>query len=297
MRKMASIFSAILVLTIASISSADITIDGFTDETNDRFTNDPSFIGSGFDFSGVGRRNGWGTLISRNVIVTANHAAGTAPNEYRFYPGNDATATPEVRFESSRMRLVGDSGNSDLLLIALDAPVSSDIAHYNFASELISAPPYDADSNPGIFNAGSFQDEIAYVFGISETVRGDTRTDQAVGRNRVSGYIEEITFGDFSDSLLFARDMPGDADYVPFETLVQAGDSGAPVFIERNGELLLLGVNSFRSGADFSGINYIGNYADDINSFISASAVPEPSSLAILAVVGIASFVRRRRLV
>jgi hypothetical protein len=278
MRESISILVVAIVLTFVGTSAADITINGFTDETNDRFTNSSSFIGAQFDFSGVGRRNGWATLISPNVLVTANHAPGTAPNAYRFYPGNDPTATPVIRTEASRLRLAGQGGNSDLLLIALSEPVTSEIAYYNFADELIEAPAYDADTNPGLFAAGSFQGEEAYVFGLSPTDRtpNNSAIDQAVGRNRITGYIEEITFGAFTDSLLLQNDAQGSGNFVQYETLVQAGDSGAPVFVERDGELVLLGTNSFRSGTDFSGVTYLGNYADQIDAFIALNSV-EPT--------------------
>ena len=58
-----------------SAAYADISINGYTDETNDRFTNSSSFIGNGYNLSGVGQTNGgtsgtagnWATAISRNV--------------------------------------------------------------------------------------------------------------------------------------------------------------------------------------------------------------------------------------
>ncbi len=52
---------------------------------------------------------------------------------------------------------------------------------------------------------------------------------------------------------------------------------------------------TFRSGVEFSGINYIGNYTDDVNAFISANPVPEPTSMVILASIGAVAFLRRRR--
>ena len=282
-------------LTLGSTASADIIIDGYTDEENDRFTNSSSFIAAGLDFSGVGRRPSWGTLIAPNVVIGAAHAIGGAAGQYEFYADNDPNSTPVVRSEISRSRISG----TDLTLVLLDANVGPTITHYNFAQEVLSADPFDADTNSGLFNAGSFQDEVAYVFGISPADSASTAVDQAVGRNRVSGYIENIDFqGNVdNDSLLFARDFEGDDDFVEHETLVQGGDSGAPVFIERNGELLLIGVNSFRATDNtFSGITYTGNLAGEINSFITLNAVPEPSSVTLLVIAGLGAFVRRRRL-
>ena len=92
--------------------------------------------------------------------------------------------------------------------------------------------------------------------------------------NRVTGYIQQIPFlGGRTDAILFANDAEGSSDFVPFETLVQGGDSGAPNFIEQNGELMFIGVNSFVSETDFSGITYVGNYAEEITAFIAMNAV------------------------
>jgi len=293
-RKTLLVFTFAFLSTIGSDASADIVIDGYTDATNDRFTNSGSFIGSGFDFSGVGRRSGWGTLISPNVVIGAAHAIGAG--DYHFYEDNDPNGTPVVRTEAARLRI----GSSDLMLVALNAAVGPSIAHYDFAQEAITAPAFDANTNTELYNSGSFQNEVAYVFGVSPATSADTRVDQAMGRNRITGYIENLPFqsNTNNDSILFARDMMGDADWVQHETLVQGGDSGAPVFVERNGGLLLIGINSFvTTDAGFSGITYTGNLTTEINDFIALNAVPEPSSATIVVIAGVAVFVRRRRLV
>ena len=289
-------FLAVFFLFGVGESSADIFIDGFTDATNDRFTNSSSFIGAGLDFSGVGRSNRWGTLISNNVIITANHFRPSG--EIAFYENNDPNSTPVLR------NIVGPSqqiGNSDVFLSRLSAPVPSSVKVYDIATEFLSAPPFDPNTNNGLQNAGSFQDEEAFLYGISATSRSDTRVDHAVGRNRISGYIENIPFGSNSnnDSLLFIEDVVGDPDYVEFEAQFRGGDSGAPAFVERDGELLLLGINTFindsESDLEFSGVTYAGNHIDEINEFIAINAVPEPGSASlILLAMAACSFVRRR---
>ena len=274
-----------------SESSADIVIDGFTDQTNDRFTNSSSFIGAGLDFSGVGRGNRWGTLISNNVIISAAHARPTG--QIAFYPGNDPTVAPVLR------NVVGPGlkiGSTDIYVAALDAPVPNNINFYNIASEFLSAP-----ADTAIHDAGSFQDEVAYLYGISPTSRSDPRIDHAVGRNRISGYIEDLPFigNTDNDSLLFIEDVAGDEDFVQYESQFRGGDSGGPSFVERNGELLLIGVNSFINGAnselEFSGVTYVGNFTDEINAFVALNAVPEPGSAGlILFAIAVFPCVRRR---
>lgn len=310
-----------LLLIAASNLPADIVIDDFTDATNDRFTNDASFIGSGVDFSGVGRGDGlidggtgdevptqvrWGTLLSRNVIITANHfpASGTNPNRSQtisFFRNNNSN-DEVVRSIVSGQRL----GNSDLYVSVLNAPVPTDVNVYSFATESISATPYDPDTNPGIFSATTsggqnYDDTIAYMLGISPTDRPDseTRFDQAVGRNRISGYIENITInGSDNDTLILIKDPRNDPNYVSNESRFSSGDSGAPLFIEENGELVLLGVNSFiaTGGPVLSGVAYTGNHTAEINAFIAANAIPEPSSALVLLVGSALLAFRRRRI-
>jgi hypothetical protein len=285
----------------AGQSSADIFIDGFTDATNDRFTNSSSFIGNGLDFSGVGRSingtaNRWGTLISNNVVVSASHWRPSG--EIAFYEDNDPTKSPVLRNFAGPSQQIG---NSDIYVAVLDAPVPASFKIYDLATEFLSAPAFDENTNNGIQPGGSFQDEIAYMFGISPTSRGDTRIDQAVGRNRISGYVENIPFGTNTnnDSLLLLLDSNGDADYVQYEAKFAGGDSGAPMFVERNGELLLIGINSFVNAPgttpEFSGNTYIGNYTNEINAFVVANAVPEPGSASIILLAMTAFCSRRRR--
>ena len=291
-------FLAVFFIFGIGESSADIFIDGFTDATNDRFTNSSSFIGAGFDFSGVGRSNRWGTLVSNNVIITANHSRPSG--EIAFYENNDPNSTPILRDIVGPGQQIGDS---DVFLLRLSAPVPDSLKIFDIATEFLSAPTFDPNTDIGsqIENAGSFQDEEAFLYGISATSRSDTRVDHAVGRNRISGYVENIPFGSNAnnDSLLFIEDVVGDPDYVEFEAQFRGGDSGAPAFVERNGELLLLGINTFINGADseleFSGVTYAGNHIDEINEFIAINAVPEPGSASlILLAMAACSFVRRR---
>lgn len=310
----------VLLLLTSNFLSAQIIIDDFTDATNDRFTNDPTFIGAGRDFSGVGRGDGlidtdtglevttqvrWGTLLSRNVVITANHfpAGPVNPNQTNsisFYRNNDSSDSV-VRNLVSGQRL----GNSDLFLSVLDAPVPADFQVYDFARGSISADPFDEDTNntlqPAVTDDGlSLEGEIAYLFGVSPTVRpdADTRFDQAVGQNRISGYLEDIAVnGPDNDLLVLIRDARSDPNYVTHEARFVAGDSGAPLFIDVGGELQLLGTNSVVStaGTVFSGIAYIGNHAAEIDAFIAANAIPEPASGTLIGILSCVVLMRRKR--
>ena len=286
-------FLAVFFLIGIGNASADIVIDGFTDQTNDRFTNSSSFVGAHLDFSGVGRatNNFWGTLISNNVIISASHARPTGQIE--FYEGNDPNVAPVIR------NIVGPGqkiGSTDIWVTTLDAPVSSNLNIFDFATEFLSGP-----SDSTLQDAGSLQGEVAYLYGISPTSRSNPTIDHAVGRNRVSGYVEDLPFlgNTDNDSLIFIEEVAGDEDFVQYESQFRGGDSGGPTFVERNGELVLIGVNSFINGAnselEFSGITYVGNFTNEINSFIALNAVPEPgsASLILLAMAGLCSIRRR----
>ncbi len=56
-------------------SHADLTVRGYSPLLHDRFNNHSSFIGSGIDWSGVGRSSGgrWATMISDTYFLSAAH--------------------------------------------------------------------------------------------------------------------------------------------------------------------------------------------------------------------------------
>ncbi|MFN3190788.1 MAG: PEP-CTERM sorting domain-containing protein [Aureliella sp.] len=280
-------YFAICFLSVLPVSTAQaaIFIDGYTAATNDRFTNDAAFIMAGFDVSGVGQ-NGigrWATAISRNVVVSAVHfpPSGTVS----FYEGNDSSTTPVKRQIASTDRVAG----TDIWLGVLDSPLPNSINHYSFADEVLSTSPGN------VIDAGSLQGLNANLFGLSPEPPADRtgQPDQAVGRNLISGYAEDVNVTGIQfpvDSLLFDFDSPG----VDFEARFRTGDSGGPTFIDVGGELVLLGTNAFAS-TEISGISYIGNHAEFVNEFIAANAVPEPSALGLAGLGASGLWGRRRR--
>ncbi len=300
------------VALICQSVSADIVINGYTHSSNDRFTNSGSFIASGFDLSGIGQTDGgtsgtqgrWATAISRNVVISANHFRPPINGSIFFYGGNDPGATPVTRHVVSGMRI----GSTDLYIGLLNTPLPSTIGYYNFASEGISGTPPDSGGNIFIENAGSWQNNSAWLFGKSpfnhDTDPNDNRTsynDQAVGRNRITGYSENVPFGSNldNDSLIMWHDAPGSSDFVPFEAQYRSGDSGGALFVEVNGRLVVVGINSFLLQNDVgtniaNGATYVGNQAALIQAFINANAVPEPGSATTLCLAALV-LVRYRR--
>ena len=300
----------LLLCVFCSYGRADIVIDGYTDSLHDRFTNSASFILNHQDLSGVGQTDGgasgtagnWATAISRNVVITAHHYRPSLSETIYFYPGNDPSMTPVERHIVSGQRISG----TDLYMGVLNANLPSSIKHYEFATEPLSGTPPDGN-NIFIEDAGIYQDLNAYLFGKSpfdhNSDPNDDRTsynDQAVGRNLITGYSENVPFNGNTnnDSLILFHDSNGDADFVQYEARLRSGDSGGPMFVEINGTLRLLGTNAFLLNGDAgSGINYTGNHAATITSFINDNAaIPEPgSAVVVVSVLLIGSCVRRRR--
>jgi hypothetical protein len=146
----------------------------------------------------------------------------------------------------------------------------------------------------------------AYLFGRSPEADDGNPNEwirsQAVGRNSITGYVENINFlgNTDNDALLLFYEGGGGAGSVQYEAYLQGGDSGAPMFVDINGQLVLLGTNAFINTGGlggtppiFSGINYTGNQAAFITNYINA--VPEPSVVFLLALGQLGCLFRRRR--
>lgn len=301
-RRVVQLSLACAIVFGSSQLEGDILIDDFSSSVNDRFTNSGSFVGNGLDFSGVARtsNNGrWGTLVSRNAVLTAAHFRPSVGSSFFFYETNDPNGVRHEAIVTGGLRVTG----TDLYVSILDRNVDQSIKVYDFASE-----PLSSDPNPGgsvdQSNAGSWQDLNAYMFGVSPTGWSSRELDIAVGRNLISGYDENIPFGSNTDNdtLSLTYNADSDSDYVTNEAYVQSGDSGAPLLVESNGSLVLLGINSFQiTDGDpvtfrATGVTYTGNQASAINSILTANAVPEPNSLIMaFGFFGLASLARKRR--
>lgn len=311
MRFLKSAWSSLCAVTLASFAtsaSADIIIQGYTDATNDRFSNNAAFVAAAYNLSGVGQNASggaptgrWATAISRNVIISANHLDAGAGN-IAFFPGNDPSASPVLRTVESAVQIP----NTDLWLGRLNSFLPDNIAHYNIHTEPLTGPDPVPPAIGSLVSAGSLQGRNAFMFGRSpfneDANPNDNRfawNDAAVGRNLISGYIENANVPSLGqtdlDSLILIFDS-APPNQVPFEAMAQSGDSGAPLLVDINGNLVLLGINSFifSGGVSGTGVSYVGNQATFINNFIS-NAIPEPASgLLVLAGVAGLAVVRRR---
>ena len=291
----------ILALLLGTVSGrAAIAIDGFSSDANDRFANNAaSFIGANYNWSGVGRTTSsrWGTLVSRNVFISANHYHPAVDSLFEFYPDNDPNATPVTRTVASGQRI----GTSDVWVGVLSTPVPESIATYDFPNEQI--------NNFTEFTHSSIYEEVAWMWGLSPTVFS-VPTDMAVGRNMLDNWYDhdtnpDDTLGD--DAIMAVRNLSGDKNYVSYEAYLQSGDSGGPLFtLDTDDQLLLTGINWFidqdvlipgLGSRDISGFSYLGNYANDIQTIINAHPVPEPeiSGMFVGIVVMTVGIFRRRQ--
>jgi hypothetical protein len=272
-----------LALVLANVCFGDIQIDGYSDATNDRFTNSGSFIMSGYNLSGVGQvssasgQGRWATLVAPNIVLSAWHFPPPTNSSITFHLDNDPNSTPVVRtVTSNNVRI----GTTDLWIGVLSAPVTG-ATHYNIADEALTGPPGGNSGN--IVTAGSFQGVNAFMFGLSPKANVAWR-DQAVGRNRISGYWENVGYlGTDDDTLILEYNQSSSPDYVQYESFFRVGDSGGPMFIDQGGSLVLMGTNAFvltnTSGQTVaSGVNYVGNQAAFIRNFIQVNGVPEPTA-------------------
>lgn len=289
---------------IAPTSFAAISIQNFTPATNDRFANDPAFTAAAYDWSGVGRAadGKWVTMLSSNVFIGANHYHPGLPGSgvgttVSFFAGNDPGATPISGTIAGAQQI----GSTDLWIGYLASPLPGSIASYGIATIPLTGATY---------GASSVANQFAYLSGLSPTVGGygaSPLTNQATGTNRIEGFQQSLTVsGSTGDVLFLAENLPGDPGFVmtSFETDVNGGDSGSPLMTISGGNLVVSGI-AWASGTtdidpgpgtstrNLAVYTYTGNYTTAIQAYITAHAVPEPSTLALLAVAFL--FIGRKR--
>jgi hypothetical protein len=295
-----SLLSTGILLATAHHAGAAITIASFSPAANDRFANHPGFIGLGLDFSGVGRdANGrWAVMLSPTVFLSANHYR---PSESLiFYPGNDPSVTPVTVGIASAQQI----GSSDLYIGQLQNPVGTSIRSYSFVT--ISTSSIGLLSNALVVMSGISPTTSGYGSGTPDV------TDHAIGTNRIEGYQAGLTIGQTTgDVLLTVQNASTDTSYgfspTSYEAQLGTGDSGSPLFVISNGNLVVTGIawavgsTQIATGVtrNISAFTYTGSYASDIHSYISATAVPEPSGLMLagLACLAMAATGRHRSLI
>jgi secreted trypsin-like serine protease len=246
-----------------------------------------------------------GALVSDRYVLTAAHVVSDrAPGSIQFNLNVDSstmqTFAAEAVFVYSGYTgtAAGTDGvwHDDLALVRLAAPVQSGI------------PSYDLASDPLL--SGDIITLVGYGAGGDGTNGVTTSADpnvKRVGQNVVNRLLTDDD-APYSASEVFMFDFDGPTGKgmwgvgslgADVEASFAGGDSGAPVFVQRDGTWLLAGIAAFNSGVTFGtvgGGTVVAPYQAWIQGQISA--VPEADTRALLlaglACVGFAAAGRRR---
>jgi len=289
---MKTIRLAFLTFSIACIQPVlgVLALENFQADKHHRFANDPAFIGSGYDWSGVARAGQWATMISSTYFVSAVHSHPSVGTSLIFHEDNDPAGTTVTRTVNSLTTVAG----TDIIIGRLNATPGPTIAYYSVASNT---------TNETDFPSSPYSDRTAFIVGKNNTGSGTTQF--RVGRNDLDGFFDSVSVGSTtSDAITFDDDRNTAQSLGDDEAFLQSGDSGAPMFITQGGDLVLVGTNWFITSdesPDFSGTTFLPNHIDAINAIMATGgesltlvAVPEPSSLLLLTLGGI-TLLRRRR--
>lgn len=276
-----------LFLALAAHAHA-LSIAGYGPVLHDRFVagplpnTTPSFIGAGYDFSGVGWNPAYPeqsfAMISDRFFLYAEHYAPSAQISF-FSPTLNSVVTANIsnttfRASSTTLGLPGD-----LAVGMLTAPLSPALGIASYP--ILKLPAFSAYTALHML-----------IYG-----HGAAGVNPRIGTNTFDGVVALDLSGDtipddqtiaFSDS----GTPTGEAFLIP-------GDSGSPSFVAWNGELAVVGthtatyyVNSIPTSFD----TFVPDYLDSLTAHgIPYRVVPEPTTAALtLLALGLLGARRRR---
>ena len=290
---MKPIIATLIISTLCTPAAwPALSLQSYSAASHHRFADDPAFIGSGYDWSGVAYNGDWATRISDTYYVTAWHARATG--SLTFHEDNDPLGNTVTRTSSSLTRI----SNTDIAIGRFSSSPSATIAIYGIADEL---------TTQATFASSSYYDMEAFVVGLNGT-GGNTTTNFRVGRNELDGFYDDVVLvppaANVTDAITYDDDRGTGLSLGADEAYLQSGDSGGPTFITVGSELVLtsihLGIDGTRSYDSF-----LSNYINEISAIVAAGGesitlinpietVPEPSSMLMLALGGIPLILRRR---
>lgn len=298
-----------------------VIIANYSNATNLRFADNPSFIGSSFDLSGAGRGAGrWATVIGPNYFLSANHFRPGIGSTINFAAGNSSTSPSFSYPVNGGFRI----GKTDLWLGYTHEEFDPAIARYSYATQ-----------NANTLSELGLGDSTLYLNGRRSGGDSGSLGDSVLGTNQAEAFYKQGTgvipapggvnvlfdapSGFQNDMIILFQNQSGD-DRSPLqhESLVQGGDSGGPLFAVTNESLIVLGVGSLL-GTDFPAnfidtpgiantaddpIEYrgasfyssLGSYTSELEAAISQvpNPIPEPGTLLLAVILPLSWLVRRR---
>ncbi|MBS0630887.1 MAG: PEP-CTERM sorting domain-containing protein [Verrucomicrobia bacterium] len=304
-------FLALCVLgaLFAAGSARALIVFDYSSVVNNRFSSgfpgtpventSPSFIGAGYDFSGVGWQTGSSdfavTMISPQNFITARHVAPANGSSVSFL-NDDGVLKNYTVASTSTITYNGPGGPSDLIVGTLTSPISA-ADHIASYSILYLGTPLTS------LNLNGYTQLSLLSYG--KTGR--------VGTNTIDGFANGDLYplnnpDGVTDSLYFYTDYDSTAGQSQAET----GDSGSPTFATIGGQLTLVGVHSsvgtingnpnpltFDNFLAWPSIlqqiaGITGNSGQNTSLYV-VNAIPEPSAYALLAGLATLGLIALRR--
>jgi hypothetical protein len=291
---------ALLAMEMLAQTAMGVSIVGYNSAQFDRFSSgystspvpnaSPSFIGAGFDFSGVG----WNaanplqsfTLINDRYFMGAAHFMPSAGSTIKF-------------FSTAQNAVVSYTVDSYTFRAAAVSPITGESGDLAIGRLTTTVNPADQLAAYPILNLQSFSPYVGLPLLVYGHGNGVSTNSPRIGTNTLDGFIAVDLNGNTVDDSL---DYAYSSSVSPTgEAAIQSQDSGGPTFAAWYGQLALVGTHSATGtlgSTPYSFDNFAAFYLDQINAAgIDIEEVPEPSRALLMAVsLGSLILVRRRRL-
>lgn len=238
-------------------------------------------------------RGASGVLISENWVLTAGHVADNF-SSFQFAIANDYDNPRYLRDVSEVIMHPGwpigstrPGGYPDLALFRLATPITEVSPAIRFRG------PDPDTSYPKL------ETEQYYMagFGLHGVANEEMERDSL--KRAGSNMLERMAFDDVYLSVDSTDWVPYYQPIVDLEWKGTSGDSGGGWFQQVDDHYELTGISSYADGTwnrpTFTGAVRVTLYNDWIDSVIAPTAVPEPTTFAMLAVFATAAVLRSRR--
>ncbi|QTN31872.1 hypothetical protein HZ994_05850 [Akkermansiaceae bacterium] len=315
--------TGLVTLLLSSQFVQAISVANYSDATNDRFTDSPSFIGAAHDFSGVGRSTDtsstrWATLIGPNYFISANHFHPAVGSTISFTAGNNPGDPTYTYTVSGGFTVTG----TDFWIGYTEAAMHPSLARYGY-----STIPANTLQETGLAGADLFMmgDRISGQPGAAMAQTVGTNQGESfrnTGTTAMNTPQTTVNFGDPAafDQIVTFENIAGDntLNMTTHESQVASGDSGSPLFSHGLSGLLLQGTawavsigipgNFVDTGIpgiaepgdplesrNASFYSYIGSYETAIGNTIAMVPAPVPEPSALLMPISCACLLLRRR--